>query len=347
MATIKNAGRHADGGGLYLVVDKSGAKRWAFLYRREKKLKEMGLGGLNSVSLARARELAGEARSIIAEGGDPINARRAIVQTSLTFGQASDELIEAIGPGFRNAKHLAQWKMTLTHYAASLRDKPIDGITTDDVLEVLRPIWSTKPETASRVRGRIERVLDAAKARGLRTGENPALWRGHLANLLPKRNKLSRGHHAAMDYREVPAFVALLRQREAVSARALEFTILTAARSGETYGAIWPEINLRSAVWTIPAARMKAGREHRVPLSDQAVAILKEMQKAKQSDTGFVFPGAKRDEPLSAMAMEMILRRMKIDVTVHGFRSSFRDWCGEATSYPREVAESRFSACRW
>ncbi|PYE40490.1 integrase [Rhizobium sp. PP-F2F-G20b] len=340
VTTIAKAGRHGDGGGLYLVVDASGAKRWVFLYRREGRLREMGLGGLNAVTLARARELATTARAQLQAGVDPIAAKAVVIASKPTFGEVADDFVTDMTPQFRNAKHIAQWTMTLTTYAAALRPKPVDEVMTADVLNVLKPLWSQKPETASRLRGRIERVLDAAKAKGYRSGENPALWRGHLDKLLPRRQKLTRGHHAAMPYADVPAFVRQLRDRPALSARALEFTILTAARSGETYGATWKEIDLKAAVWTVPKERMKAQREHRVPLAPQALQIVKELSLLGTDPEAFVFPGQKKGRPLSVMAMEMILRRMNIDVTVHGFRSSFRDWCGEATEFPREVAEA-------
>jgi integrase len=222
---------------------------------------------------------------------------------------------------------------------APLRAKPVDTIATDDVLAVLKPIWTTKAETASRVRGRIEKVLDAAKAKGFREGENPARWRGHLDHLLPRPSKLARGHHAAMPYEGVAAFIAELRKREATSAMALELCILTAARSGEILGMRWAEIDLDKKIWTVPAGRMKAGREHRVPLSPRAVAIVRQLEKLKAGD--FVFAGQARNKPLSNMAMEMVLRRMKIeDATVHGFRSSFRDWAGNVSSFPREITET-------
>ena len=256
-----------------------------------------------------------------------------------TFGECADGLIEAMRPSWRNRKHAAQWKSTLEGYAAPLRRLPADSISTDDVLAVLKPLWNAKPETASRLRGRIERVLDAAKAQGLRSGENPARWRGHLDQLLPKRQMLTRGHHAAMAYAEVPAFIIDLQARQATAAMALEFAILTAARSGEVLGARWNEIDMDRAVWVVPAARMKAGREHRVPLSKRAVSILKAMDKARDGD--FVFPGQKSGAPLSVMALEMVLRRMKIeDATVHGFRSAFRDWSAECTSFTNEVCEA-------
>jgi integrase len=242
-------------------------------------------------------------------------------------------------PSWRNSKHAEQWVMTLRDYSAPLRRLPVDKIATDDVLSVLKPLWNEKPETASRVRGRIERVLDAAKAQGLRSGENPARWRGHLDQLLPKRQKLTRGHHAAMSYADVPAFMVDLQSRQATAAVALEFAILTAARSGEVLGARWDEFDLERAVWTVPAERMKAGREHRVPLSRRALKIVKAMHDARDGD--FVFPGQKSGKPLSVMALEMVLRRMKIEnATVHGFRSAFRDWAAECTNFPNEVCEA-------
>jgi integrase len=305
------------------------------------KLREMGLGGLSSVSLAEAREKAAEARRLLASGRNPIEARRAAEdaqETATTFGAFADALVEDLKHGFRNAKHHAQWSMTLRTYAAPLREMPLGAIRTQDVLAVLTPIWQTKSETASRVRGRIERVLDAAKAKGLRSGENPARWRGHLDHLLPKRQKLSRGHHAAMPHADVPHFMAELREREAVAALALEFCILNASRSGEVLGAKWSEIDRVAKVWTIARERMKGGCEHRVPLSSRALEILAAAETVRTSD--FVFPGRKRGRPLSFMALGKLLGRMKVGITVHGFRSSFRDWAGECTSFPREVAEA-------
>lgn len=339
VTAIEKPGRHGDGGGLWLVVDKRGAKRWVFLYRRDNKLREMGLGGIKAVTLARARELAAEARVNLQAGIDPITAKQTASTAAPTFGDVADDFIKDMKPQFRNAKHIAQWEMTLRDYAKPLRSKHVDEITTSDVLGVLKPIWLTKSETASRLRGRIERVLDAAKAKGHRSGENPALWRGHLDKLLPRRQKLTRGHHTALPYPDVPAFVAALKARPAIAARALEFTILTAARSGETFGATWSEFDLDAGVWTVPKERMKAQREHRVPLSPPALAVLDEMKAFGTASEAYVFPGQKKDRPLSVMSMDMILRRMKVDVTVHGFRSSFRDWCGEATEFPRELAE--------
>jgi len=335
-------GLYADGGGLYLRITggKKAGKRWVFLYNRPRDGKrcEMGLGGTLVVPLAKARQRAAEFRALIADGKDPLATRQAAKRIP-TFGELADLHIKAMGPSWRNEKHRAQWEMTLERYAKPLRGKPVDEIATADVLEVLRPIWQTIPETASRVRGRIENVLDAAKVQGFRDGQNPAAWRGHLKLILPARPKLTRGHHAAMAIDDMPAFMARLRDRPAVAARCLEFAILTAARSGEALGAHWDEIDLKSKVWTIPAARMKATREHRVPLSDRAAAILVEVTPLS-GDGGHVFPGQRKAQPLSSMALEMMLRRMKVEgATVHGFRSTFRDWAGNHTSYPRELAE--------
>jgi integrase len=324
--------------GLQLVVGPTGARKWVLRFMSQGKAREMGLGSFPAVGLADAREKALAARKLAKEGVDPI-ADRQRDRGVPTFGELADEVVAEQSKGFRNDKHKAQWAMTLTVYAAPLRSKPVDKIETEGVLAVLKPIWLEKPETASRVRGRIERVLNAAKARGYRTGENPAAWRGHLENLLPKQSNLLRGHHAALPYADVPAFVAKLREREAVAALALEFAILTAARSGEVLNARWEEIDLDAKVWVIPPARTKSAREHRVPLSDPAMAVLAKLSSAKVSE--FIFPGQRPNRPLSVMAMEMVLRRMGVndDVTVHGFRSSFRDWAGNETHFPRELAE--------
>jgi integrase len=331
-------GKYSDGGNLYLVVSTNGLRKWVLRFTWRGRAKEMGLGSAAAVSLADARERAATARRKIAQGLNPIDERKRTSGVP-TFGEMADQVREVLSAGFRNEKHKAQWKSTLATYAAPLSDKPVDTITTDDVLAILKPIWITKAETASRVRGRIEKVLDAAKAKGFREGENPARWRGHLDHLLPRPSKLARGHHAAMPYDEVAAFVADLRGREAVAALALELCILTAARSGEILGMPWDEIDLNKKIWTVPAHRMKAGREHRVPLSQRAAAILVRLSKGRSGD--FVFPGQRRDKPLSNMAMEMMLRRMKIEnATVHGFRSSFRDWAGNETGYPRDLIET-------
>jgi integrase len=333
---VKN-GRHADGGGLYLSISANGGRRWVFLFRWHGKPTEIGLGSARDVTLARARELAAQARAKLAEGINPKDARRP--SEGATFGECANRVIEAMRPSWRNGKHAGQWEMTLRDYAAPIRRLPADKITTDDVLSILKPLWNEKPETASRLRGRIERVLDAAKAQGLRTGENPARWRGHLDQLLPKRQRLTRGHHAAMAYAELPAFMMDLKNRQATAARALEFAILTAARSGEVLDARWDEIDVDRAVWCIPAARMKAGREHRVPLSKEALELIKALLEVRQGEA--VFSGQKAGKPLSVMALAMVLRRMKIaGVTVHGFRSSFRDWAAECTNFANEVCEA-------
>lgn len=342
-------GRHSDGGGLYLNVSGAGSKSWLFMWAVGGKRREMGLGAYPAIGLAKARKLAGDCRDAVAEGRDPIAEKKAEAPTEPTFGEAADQLMASMKGSWRNAKHRDQWAMTLSRkrdndgalvrdgYCLHLIDRKVSKIGTAEVLKALNPIWAIKAETASRLRGRIERVLDYAKAKGWRIGENPALWRGHLANILPARQKLARGHHAAMPYDEVSAFLVRVRNAEALAARALELTILTAARSGETLNAVWSEFDLDRAVWTIPARRMKVGIEHRVPLPARAVEILRQLHEARISD--YVFPGQRAGRPLSNMAMEMLLRRLKVDVTVHGFRSAFRDWAGEETSFPREVAE--------
>ena len=335
VATATTPGRHSDGGGLYLNVTASGARSWVFMWKLAGKRREIGLGSLREVPLARARERAAGARQLLSAGLGPVAARAR--PKGMTFGEAADALIESMSSGWRNAKHRAQWEMTLGDYCAAIRSKPVGEVSTDDVLAVLKPLWLTR-ETASRLRGRIERVLDFAKVRGMRSGENPARWRGHLDAILPKRAKLTRGHHKAMPFDQVAGFIHDLRDRQGVAPRALEFLILTAARSGEVLGARWDEIDLQGRLWTVPRGRMKAAREHRVPLCDRAMAILAELQGARSGD--LVFPGLRRGKSLSSMALEMTLRRMKADTTVHGFRSSFRDWAGEATNFPREVAEA-------
>jgi integrase len=331
-------GKYGDGANLYLIVSKARARKWVLRFTWRGNPKEMGLGSTSGVTLADAREKAATARRQIAQGINPIDQRKQ-KDGIPTFGEVADEVRQSLSAGFRNEKHKAQWKSTLETYGAPLRAKPIDTIVTDDVLAVLKPIWTTKAETASRVRGRIEKILDAAKAKGFRSGENPARWRGHLDHLLPRQSKLTRGHHAAMPYDDVAIFIAELQKREASAALALELCILTAARSGELLGMQWSEIDLDKGIWTVPANRMKAGREHRVPLSLRAVDMLRQLAKLKTG--AFVFPGQARDKPLSNMALEMVLRRMKIEnATVHGFRSSFRDWAGNVSDFPREVVET-------
>lgn len=347
VATLQAPGRHADGGGLYLSISNDGQttrRRWVFLYRWNGKLTEMGLGSATAVGLAQARQQAVRWRAALADGVSPLDARNAerIERSNgKTFLEIATELHAQKSKGWKNEKVRKQWLTPLKRYATSLLAQHVDQITTEDVLAVLQPIWTEKPETAARVRGRIEATLDAARVRGLVPAHhaNPARWRGHLAHLLPKRRKLSRGHHAAMPYKDVPAFVEKLRQRPSMAALALEFTILTAARTGEVLGAPKSEFDAKSGVWIIPASRMKSGREHRVPLSKRAIAILAEASAAGAGP--YLFSGTRPKRPLSQMAMEMLLRRMKADaVTVHGFRSSFRDWAGESTDYPRELAEA-------
>nr|WP_114184667.1 site-specific integrase [Microvirga aerophila] len=336
VAALSEPGRHSDGGGLYLNISPSGARSWVFMWKVAGKRREMGLGPLRDVPLAKARERAAEARQKLAGGLDPIAARKR--PKVMTFGEAADALFDNLSSSWRNEKHRAQWKMTVTTYCAPFRSKPVSEVAIEDVLKVLQPLWRTKPETASRLRGRIERVLDFARVRGQRSGENPARWRGHLDAILPKHARLTRGHHKAMPFDEVPIFVAALRERKGIAARALEFLVLTAARTGEVLGARWDEVDLEARLWTVPAARMKAGREHRVPLPTRAVEILREMQQSRLNE--FVFPGVKRGRPLSVRAFPLLLQRMGVAVTVHGFRSAFRDWAGERTSFPREVAEA-------
>lgn len=345
---LKAQGRHSDGGGLYLAIDAGERRRWVFMWRDRKtgKQREMGLGSAApankpAVSLARAREKAGDARQHLEAGRDPLRvadeARKA--KAVPTFGAFADEFIKSMAPNWRNPKSKAAWEMTLREYAKPLRAKPVDEITVEDILSVLKHHWERRPETADRLRGRIERVLNAAKAAGHRTGENPAAWRGHLENLLPARPALSRSHHAAIPWEQVPAFMTQLRMREGIAARALEFTILTAARSGETRGARWEEFDLHAKTWTVPAKRMKAGVEHRVPLCDRVIEILKEMAEVRTGD--LVFSGQKPRMPLSDMSLSAVLRRMKVVATVHGTaRSSFKDWASEATSFPNELSEA-------
>jgi integrase len=346
VASLSKPGKYSDGGGLYLRIDGEGAparRRWIMRFLIRNRTREMGLGGYPEISLADARKARDAAEKTFQAGQDPI-AEREISRLAQvgkpTFAQVADALIEAKSPEWRNEKHRAQWAMTLREYAAPLRSRPVDEIDTDAVLHVLQPIWRSKPETASRLRGRIEAVIDAARAKGhIPPNEaNPARWKGHLDKLLPKRTTLSRGHHAALPYAKLPPFIADLRARNATAGLALEFCILTAARSGEVYGARWNEFDLNNRLWVIPAARMKATREHRIPLSDRALEILKALYNLQLGD--FVFTGRIASKPLSNMAMEMMLRRMKVDVTVHGFRSAFRDWAGNETEFPRELAEA-------
>jgi integrase len=349
---VKNAkaGRQADGGGLHLLVKDSGARSWVFRFMLKGKSRDIGLGaaaGADAIPLSAARDAASALRLKVKAGIDPLEERereaaqvRAAAQAAavagITFKQVAEAHITANEGGWRNDKHRQQWKNTLVTYVyPAIGDLPVAEVVTAHVLQILEPIWQEKAETASRVRGRLETILDAAKARGYRDGENPARWRGHIAQILPARSRLTRGHHKALPYEALPSFVDKLHKREAVSALALEFTILTAARTGEVIGASWEEVDLDKAIWTIPAERMKAGKGHRVPLSDRAVAILRATQDLRKD---WLFPAA-RGGKLSGMAMAMLMRRMNVDVTVHGFRSAFRDWAAECTGYAHEVAE--------
>ncbi|MER9412230.1 integrase arm-type DNA-binding domain-containing protein [Mesorhizobium sp. M0589] len=338
---LSKPGLHGDGGGLYLNVKTGGAKSWAFIWREGRRRREGGIGVYPAVKLATARRTAAEYREAIAEGRDPI-AERKRQKAEPTFGEAVTLFLADNEAAWRNEKHKYQWGQTLGDaYCKHMRPMKVSQITTDDVLKALRPHWNTKSETAKRLMGRIERVLAFAKVKGWRTGDNPAAWRGNLDALLPKRKKLlARGHHAAMAYADVPAFIKLLRGQDAISARALEFVILTATRSGEARNAMWSEFDLDAALWTIPAKRMKAGKEHQVPLSDPALAIVKALHDiGAAEDVDYVFPGY-QGKPLSDMAFKQLMKRMKVNnCTTHGFRSSFRDWAGNETETPREVAE--------
>lgn len=357
---VKNAkpGRHADGGGLHLLVKNTGARSWVFRFMLNGRSRDLGLSrcpealallkksGGEELTLSQARDVAAIYRLKVKAGIDPLEEReneavekavaaQAAKAKAVSFKSVAEAYIAANEASWRNDKHRQQWRNTLSTYVYPvIGDLPVGDVATGHVLEIIEPLWKSKPETASRVRGRIETVLDAAKARGYREGENPARWRGHIAQILPARSRLTRGHHKAMPYAEIPAFLTHLRAKQAVAALALEFTILTAARTGEVIGATWDEVDLGKAIWTIPATRMKAGREHRVPLSDRAVEILTSLKPLSQSH---VFVGSKGK--MSSMAMAMFLRRMGQDVTVHGFRSAFRDWAAECTGYPHEVCE--------
>jgi integrase len=314
----------------------------------------MGLGPYPDVPLAEAREKAAECRRMRLDGTDPIAARPAGRQQAsldaakvMTFKACAEAFIASHRAGWKSPKHAAQWPATLSAYVYPIFGPlPVHTVDVGLVMKAIEPIWTEKPETASRVRGRIENVLDWATARGYRQGENPARWKGHLENLLPARRKVQRvEHHAALSYPEIASFMAELRQQEGIAVRGLEFAILTAARTGEVIGAKWDEIDLDAKVWTVPSSRMKAGREHRVPLSDAALAILERMAQTRQGD--FVFPGGKVGRPLSNMAFLMTLRRMGHgDLTAHGFRSTFSDWCAEQTSTPSEVREMALGARR-
>jgi integrase len=347
-------GYYGDGGGLWLQVSPSGSKSWIFRFTLSKKQREMGLGAVHTVTLPEARAKAKECRLILLEGKDPLETRKAskLVEAlerakMMTFDQCAEAYIAAHRSGWKNAKHASQWENTLETYASPIIGKmPVALVDTALVVKVLSQqgkdklsLWESKTETATRLRGRIESILDWATVSKYRQGDNPARWRGHLDNLLadPSRSKRTV-HHPALRWQEIGAFMLELRKQEGIAAKAVEFAILTACRSGEVRLATWAEFDLDAALWVIPAERMKAKREHRVPLSGAALALLESMPRMGD----LVFPGAKPGKPLSDMSLTAVLRRMKRgDITVHGFRSSFRDWCAEsvANSFPREVCE--------
>ena len=351
VSRARKRGMYPDGNGLYLQVTKPGVRSWVYRYMLNGAPRHMGLGPLDAVTLADARVKALDARRLRLAGVDPINARndalseaRLETARSITFKDAAERYMDAHKAGWRNAKHRDQWRTTLETYAYPVfGELPVQAVDVALVMKVLEPIWATRTETASRVRGRIESVLDWAAARGYRLGENPARWRGHLQNLLPRRAKVQKvEHHPALPYGEVGAFMADLRRQQGTAASALEFLILTACRTGEGVGARWREFNTGEGVWTVPAERVKSGREYRTPLSPPALAVIGAMQEERttERETDFVFPGGKRDRPLSNTALMAVVKRLgRGDITVHGFRSTFRDWAAERTNYPREVAE--------
>lgn len=344
---INTPGNHAVGGvaGLYLYVNDNGARSWVLRVSIAGKRRHMGLGGFPDVTLAQARDKARTLRAAVDEGIDPIaqretnrSALRAASSVEKTFEQVALAYIDAHGSSWKNPKHRGQWLSTIETYANPVMGKLLTAhVHQEHVMQVLEPIWKTKNETASRLRGRIEAVLDFATVRKYRTGENPARWKGHLDKLLPAPGKVQKvNHHRALPFDQMPDFTAALRHQSGMAARALEFAILCAARSGEVRGATWAEIDLRSGIWTVPAERMKAGKEHRVPLSPQATALLSQLPKVEGCP--WVFP-APRGGPFSDMALTAVMRRMKVDAVPHGFRSTFRDWIGEYTDYPRDLAE--------
>ncbi|SDD72561.1 tyrosine-type recombinase/integrase [Rhodospira trueperi] len=349
---LNEPGRYGDGNGLWLQVAAGAGgrmtKSWLFRYRFRGRYRAMGFGPVALVSLEEARQKATEARRMIHEGIDPLDQKRATEATEraqeasrVTFQDAAERYITAHAPGWKTDKQRQHWENTLALYAFPLIGAlDVAHVDTPHLLKVLEPVWTEKHETASRVRGRIERILGWATTRGYRTGENPARWKGHLQHLLASPEKVAKvKHRPALPYADVPAFVTDLRQQGGVAARALEFTILTAARTGETIGAQWSEIDLNAETWIVPGERMKMEREHRVPLPPRAVEILRDMAATHDTE-GFVFPGGKAGRGLSNMAMSVLLRRMGRDgLTVHGFRSSFRDWAAERTNYPSEMAE--------
>ena len=347
LAKMLKPGYYPDGDNLYLQVSPTGTKSWIFRFTLDGKQYEMGLGSFTTYTLAEARERATENRKLLADGVNPLVLKREKKLTRrladaniVTFDRAAADFIVAHSPGWRNVKHADQWRNTLDAYASPvLGTLPLSAINTAMVLRVLNPIWTTKTETASRLRGRIERILDWAKAQGYRSGDNPAAWRGHLDKVLPKPEKVAKvEHHPAIPWKEIGAFMQELRTVHNLSSLALQFIILTASRTSEVLNARWSEIDLDAALWTIPAERMKAEREHTVPLSQAALDVLEKV-KAEAGAGEYVFPGRK-GSGLSNMAALKLLQRMgRSDLTVHGFRSTFRDWCSEVTDYPNHVAE--------
>lgn len=344
---LNTPGYHAVGGvsGLLLQVTRTGGRSWILRFRIGDKRRDLGLGPFPDVTLAQAREKARAARELIAQGLDPVESRREVVADmvakqakTLTFDEATKKFMSKKGNEFRNRKHAAQWTRTLETYAGPvIGSLSVSQIELAHIVSVLDPIWTTKTETATRLRGRIEAVLNWATVSGYRTGPNPAQWRGNLDALLAKPGKLKNvQHHRALAIADTPAFLEELRKREGMSARALEFIILTATRSGEVRGAKWPEIDFEAEIWTVPAARMKAGREHLVPLSVDALELLKGLPR--HEGCAFVFASPRLGQ-LSDMSISAVMRRMEVDAVPHGFRSTFRDWCSECTNYPHEVAE--------
>jgi integrase len=353
-AGVRNAkpGMHADGGGLWLQASKGDGgtlrRSWIFRYAVDGRERKMGLGSLNTISLAEARQKAAECRKLRYESVDPIEhrdakKRAAAVATakSIIFAKAAERYIGSHRAGWRNVKHASQWENTINTYANPvIGNLPINAVDVALVMKVLEPIWTEKPETASRLRGRIEAVLDWAVAHKFRSeGPNPARWRGHLDKLLAPRRKIRRVRHfSALPYSEIGDFMTALRVQDSAAARALEFAILTAARTGEVIGARWEEFDLEAGLWTVPGERMKAGKEHRVPLSGVALAVIQMMYAHRRGL--YVFPGDREGKPLSSVALLLTLRRMgRSDLTAHGFRSTFRDWAAECTNFPRDACE--------
>lgn len=347
IAIIREPGRYGDGDGLWLHVGRGAGRSWIFRYTWLGRQAEMGLGSLDVLSLAEARDSARLARRRVSQGVNPKDARDADLAamqtppTSVSFSQAAERFIAANEAAWRNPKHRQQWRNTLATYVEPVfGDAPVEAIDTDLVMRVLEPIWTKKPETASRVRGRIESVLDWAKARGLREGENPARWRGHLKNLLPQTSKVARvRHHRAVPWRDMPNLMARLSKVRGMGASALRFAIYTAARSGEVRGARWSEIDVDAAEWCVPGERMKAGKPHRVPLSSAALVELETVRPLAEGPDGLVFPSNRPGRPISDMTLAAVLRRLEVDGTPHGMRSAFRDWAAEATGHPAEAAE--------